>query len=164
VIDKIIEQIIKRVNALDSRVSHLERLEQAMADNRGWVGGSWQRDPLRLGYSERIARQWSNESLPSGNSDVNDSVVPSGEIWIITSIAFEYGGTPPPTAVTVRLSDGVKVYSYWAQAAPASAISYGREGYWVLRPGDKLSLRVVGAAAGHYLRGWATGFRVDIDQ
>lgn len=133
------------------------------ARNLGWVSAAWQKDPLRFGYSAHIYRAWSNLNLPAGNSTQADTAVPAGEIWVITNIAMRYEGTAP-TFMTMQINDGVTTYHLFRQLAPTTLAVYDRQGWWVLAPGHNLEIRVIGATLNDDLYGYATGFRVDIDQ
>ena len=131
------------------------------ARNYGLVGGLFQKDPIRLGYSSRVRRTWSDTSLDAGDNEVNNSVVPADEIWIIPSFSFRYVGTVP-TKVRWQIKAGGTDYQIKDQLSPASGRVYHVRGPWVLSEDDVLSLKVFGATANDDLYGYAWGHRVDI--
>lgn len=159
-----IDELLRRSEALARRIERLETLENNMAQNHGYVNAAWQKDPIRLGYSDVIRVAITNTSLPAGASSNDSAVVPAGEIWIITNITVAYSGTVAGVALATRIVDtGASSWMLWDQRGLTSGIFYDRQGWWVLKPGEKLRVDVTGATLNDdvYLR--AVGTRVDID-
>lgn len=136
---------------------------KVQARNYGLVSGAFQKDPIRFGYSGVVARFWSNTNLAAGTNDVDDSAVPAGEIWIITSFAFNYIGTSPAQCRRTLVIGGT-VYRIDTVQTPTSNVIYGLQSWWVLEPGNYLRVSTTGATATDDLYCYATGFQVDIDQ
>lgn len=133
------------------------------AQSYGWISSAWQKDPLRIGLSGRVAETWSNSALSAGTNNVDDGAVPSGEYWVVTNFAWAYVGTVP---TAIRRGILVSSSPYWLDEVTsiASNIRNGLQGYWVLSPGDTLRVTVLGATLNDSLSAFALGFRVDIDQ
>lgn len=163
-LDDLFGELVGRIETLTSRVDDLERLEHAMAQNHGWIGGAWQKDPLRLGYSGQILRVWSNTALSAGNVDVDDSAVPTGELWVITNFSASYTGTVTNVSLRFTIKSGASRYTIYHQGGLSSALYVDRQGLWILKAGDILSVRVLNATLNDDLNAEAIGYRVDIDQ
>ena len=135
-----------------------------MAQNHGWIGGAWHKDPLRFGYSDTVNRAFSDTNLAGGSSVFADNDVPAGEIWIITNITVIYVGTIAGVGMRPRIYDGSASYDLWESNPTASNRAEGRSGWWILIPGHSLRVFVTGATAGDDAYCYATGFRMDSDQ
>lgn len=157
-------ELQRQINQLKDRLDELERQEYAMAQNHGWVGAAWQKDPIRFGYSELITEGVDNTSLAAGSNNLDTGTVPAGEIWVITNIAIRYDGTVSSVSLTVALIIDTVLMGIFGQKPPVSTVWYDRQGWWVLDAGDYIRLEVGGATMNDdaYLR--VVGFRVDIDQ
>lgn len=129
----------------------------------GWINAAWQKQPLIFGYSGDILRLASNTNLAAGTNQVNDSAVPAGEIWVVTSLSMAYVGTVP-TSIRLSIVAATVAYRLFQQNAPVSDMAYDRQGYWIMQEGDNLRCTVLGATAGDDLFFWVNGFRLDIDQ
>ncbi len=162
-IEDILADLQRQIDRLQSQLDELQTQEGNLANNYGYVNGAWQKDPLTIGYSDTVLRSWSNLNLAAGANTVSDSAVPAGEIWIITNIATWYIGTITGVVLTARINSGGSQYVIFRQSPIVSDTIYDRQGYWVLKPGDNLEIRVTNATLNDDAFGTAIGFRVDID-
>ena len=136
---------------------------QGLVGEHGWISGAWQKNPLAFGYSERLSGRIFDTALVAGTTILQVSVVPAGEIWVLTSVAMLYIGTSP-TYIQMFINDTVALELIARQPAPVSDQLYDRQGWWVLKAGDNVGYAVVGATLNDDLYGYYFGFRVDIDQ
>jgi hypothetical protein len=127
----------------------------------GWVNGAWNKLPMLFGYSDIVYQNWGTNNLPAGDSNYDSSAVPSGKIWIITNLAMGYTGTTP-TNITMRINRSGVYPLIFRQTSPVSNVWYDRQGWWVLKSGDKLNVDVSGATSSNALWAQAIGFAVDI--
>jgi hypothetical protein len=156
--------LMRRIEALEKRLASLETLENYMTQNYGYVGGAWQKDPIRLGYSGTVRRSWSNTTLAAGDNNVDDSAVPDGEIWVITNIAARYVGTVSGVIlrpyVVIAAGTGY-VLTQWDTLV--SQTYYSWQGKIVLMAGDYLRIGVSSATLNDDVAAIAVGWRVDTD-
>ena len=134
------------------------------ARNYGLVGGAFQKDPIRIGYSSTVAEALSDTNLGAGPNNLDSTPVPEGEIHIMTNLAFQYAGTITGVSLmpSVILNSGVYPADY--KTPVVSGAWYIVQGWWVLRKDDWVRLNIVGATATDDANLRITGFRVDIDQ
>lgn len=59
------------------------------AYNYSLVGGAFQKDPIRLGYSGDKSEQVYEGSADAGTNTLYGSVVPAGEIWVVETISAQ---------------------------------------------------------------------------
>lgn len=131
--------------------------------DHGWIGAAWQKQPLNIGVSAPLFRRFSTGTLPAGNSFLSDTAVPAGEIWQITTFAFQYYGTNPTHVDYIVYGDGADIYLHTQQTVVSDKF-YALPGQVTLGAGDYLKLRVVGATLNDDLTATACGRRIDIDQ
>jgi len=141
----------------------LESASKGPVGPHGWVGGAWQKNPLLLGYSGRIAFQAYDPNLSADYSTLYASVVPPGEIHVVTNIAIRYDGATSTMIMCGGLYDGIFV-PLLVQSSPVSVTWYPLFSNIILAPGDSLLLTILGATLNDdaYMR--HSGYRVDIDQ
>jgi hypothetical protein len=131
--------------------------------NKGYVSAAWQKDPIRFGYSDALKYTISNSNLAAGASTTDGSLVPTGEFWVITNLSMNTISVTI-TRVDCRLVIDGTTLTIFNIVPPTTNVLNDRQGWWVLGPGDKASVRVYTATAGDDVYLYATGFKVDIDQ
>lgn len=129
----------------------------------GWISGVWQKNPLLFGLSDTYDARISDTDLDEGTNTLAGTVIPTGEICVLTSMAFFYAGTAP-TRVYVYATIDSSARRLYGQESPASQVLYDRQGWWVLGPGDRITIVVEGATATDNLYLDMIGFTIDIDQ
>lgn len=134
------------------------------ARNYGWVSGAFQKDPLRIGYSGNVRQVWANANLSAGTNNVDSNAVPSGDLWHILSLAFQYLGTSPTQVNFQQRDPAVASYNLKSVASPVSGLWYPLGTPILLAPTELLRIQVLGATAGDDLNAAAVGYRIDIDQ
>jgi hypothetical protein len=162
--DELIEGLVRKVMALQSRVDSLERLEHAMAQNHGYIGGAWQKDPISFGYSAQITGNFSNTNLSAGSNTLSGDTVPAGEIWVITNISVQYSGTVTSVILQAVLLMNSISMPVGVAAPPVSGVNNPFQGWWVLAAGDIPRAVCSNATSGDDMYLVYSGFRVDIDQ
>lgn len=70
--------------ALPSGTNEIGKIQ---ARNYGYVAGSFQKDPIRIGYSGDKSQQVSELTHASGTRPLTGDTVPSGEIWVVEAIS-----------------------------------------------------------------------------
>lgn len=128
-----------------------------------WIFPRWYKQPMMFGYSALKTDTVSDTTLAAGTVTLNGATVSAGEIWVITNISMVYIGTVP-TSIEAVMYDGSTAHILFNQLAPASGQYYDRQGWWVVVAGDNLRYVIYGATLNDDFYGWATGFRMDIDQ
>lgn len=162
-LDDLLGDMISRIEGLARRVSDLEKLEDAMAQNHGWIAGAWQKDPLRLGYSGDKTETVTQKAT-AGTNILVGTAVPAGEIWIVQSVSA-FNGTSATTRVALYASiNGNDVALAQAGAGVAALINTIWTGSIVLSEGDTVRAALAGCTLNDdiYLNYHAV--RVDIDQ
>jgi hypothetical protein len=136
---------------------------QGLVGPHGWVSGAWQKSALPFGPSGTVTRSFSNTSLPAGTSIKDDSIVPAGELWVITVvIAVMFSATITSMYPMVKVGG---IYArIFSENAPITTYRYDRQCQVVLMPGDNLAIGVVGATLNDDVYMDALGYRMDIDQ
>lgn len=134
-----------------------------MGNNHAWINGSWQKQPLLLGYSSILRSRTSNTNLSAGANTLTLGPVPSGELWVLTSIGIQYGGTVAGVTMYVTLSDGTNL---WSENSITSGKYYNFPGPGpvILEPGESISLHIYGATATDDARFHISGWIVETDQ
>jgi hypothetical protein len=127
----------------------------------GWDGSQWRKLTLQFGYTGIYVSQVVNTNLAAGTNNLSDTAVPAGEIHVITNILIRYVGTPP-TQIAARIVSGAVIVDLFVVRSPVSAVSYDRQGWWVLGPGDVLRLSITGATATDDALIDIAGFRMTI--
>ncbi len=139
-------------------------LGDVQARNKGWVSAAWQKDPLRIGYSGVIRGFFSNTALAAGTNNIDGTAVPAGEIWRLDNISVSYIGTVTNVRLYAILLSSAVEYLLYEQQPPVSIQEYDRQGNWILEPGEKIRLKVVGATLNDDAFLQYVGMRIDIDQ
>ena len=134
---------------------------KGLVGSHGYVGGAWQKNPILLGYSDRLLISVSNEALAAGYNVLDIDPVPAGWVWVVTHFAIMYGGTSPD-AVDIYICDAATAVFIYRQHSPDSWRLYDRQGWWVLREEDFIRYYVYGATLNDNLYGYANGFKVQL--
>ena len=104
----------------------------------------------------------SNLSLPTGSSSLYSDAVPSGKIWIVSSVSVRYIGSTASDIYVMMVLAGTAVMVF-AQKPPSNAVSYDRQGWWILQPGDNILWGVSNATLNDDLNGYATICELDLN-
>jgi hypothetical protein len=137
--------------------------QSVQANNYGLVGGSQQKDPIRLGYSAIQAEEVVNLSAASGGNTLTGATVPAGEIWVIKFAEASNSNTANSNTKIRANIDGVALVLV-ENTTPIQGIWDIWNGEIVLAEGDNVYARLMGCALNDdiYLR--YAGIRIDIDQ
>ena len=139
-----VEEELRR---LQMQINDLRVRTNNMGNNHAWINGSWQKQPLLLGYSDVLRARASNTDLSTGYNALTLGPVPSGELWVLTSISVLYaGGSVSGVTMYIVLSDGTTL---WSEHSITSAKYYNFPGPGpvILEPGESILLHIYGAIA-----------------
>lgn len=151
-----------QVNASGHLIVDQETDPSTVAQNYGYVGGAWQKDPIRFGPSDTVSEKKYEMDLPGGSSSLLGTAVPTGEVHVITQASILYLGTSP-TNIDIRANIGGVDIIITRQPSPVSNVMYDRQGWWVLAAGDYMKAAVDGATLHDNLYLWYSGFKIDVD-
>lgn len=159
--DLVLEQLILKVNELQGRISHLERLEAVMGEY-GWIGGAWQKQPLLLGYSGDKTQN-ATASASTGTNTLNGDSVPAGEIWIVQAISANEATNAPSSLELQVVVNGIAIPLFTETVFAAGKFS-NWSGEVVLSEGDNVRAVYGGSTSGNALSLRYHAVRIDIDQ
>jgi hypothetical protein len=127
--------------------------------SHGWDGSGWHKDPLRLGFSEQYL-ELEEGTGDGGNLEQNFTVVPAGEVWIVTAFScFPVSGAHG-SAVVMRIYDGTDNHTFRVAPSLAQNTSLVCPTPLVLVEGDKLRVVWISAANGDEFRAYANGRKI----
>lgn len=128
----------------------------------GRISSAWQKLSMLWGFSDYLSEGLVDTNLSAGFNALDGTVVPSGEVWVITTGAIMYVGTSP-TAIQIVPDVNSVACPCLYQASPTSAIWYCVNGTFILAEGDKFRARVDGATAGDDLYLRYNGYKMEVD-
>src|SRR5512139_2034280 len=127
---------------VDSLPAGSALIGDVQARNLGWVSATWQKDPMRFGYSGQVVEAVVDNNLDAGDNTVLSTSVPAGEVHVITNIGITYAGTVAGVALAVLMNLSGVASRLFGQAPPVSVQLYDRQGWWVLAPGSYIYLAI----------------------
>lgn len=156
----------EEIRKLQMQINDLRVRTNDMGNNHAWINGSWQKQPLLLGYSDVLRARTSNTNLSAGYNTLTLGPVPSGELWVLTSIAMQYGPNVSGVVIQAAIYDGSNETSLYSQANLVAGVYYNFPGPGpvILVPGDYLRMNITGATATDDARFHVSGWIVDTDQ
>jgi hypothetical protein len=92
-----------------------------------------------------IGNNLENLTLSAGVNNLDSSAVPTGKIWIITSIVMIYTGTVATVILRAQLIRSSTIIRLFGVNTPTSGLPYDRQGHWVLMAGDVLRMSITNA-------------------
>lgn len=105
------------------------------------------RDVSQPAFSEAIRQRLAGTVSTSGQLDIYGNTVPSGHVWMITTVGFQYTGTPPAVCLN-STHDGSYPYPLARYASPSSGSWNVWTGTVWLAPGMRVHWRFANATAG----------------
>lgn len=133
------------------------------AANHGLVGGSFQKDPIRLGYSGLAVETITDLNATTGANTLTTTVVPAGEIHIVEALSCRDNDNATTRVMFWVSVDGTNVIiKFEATAAAAAWIIW--TGAITLNPGDSITASWTGCTLNDDLTLRYTARRIDIDQ
>ena len=127
----------------------------------GWDGSQWRKLPLLFGYSDRYAERVGPVTAVSGTNQLDLSTVPSGEIWVITSISA-WASSSNISRVDLRVIVGSDVFVLKATGYSTAYHTVDWQGTIILAAGDYIRVQFSGASGGEALDAWAVGYKMKI--
>jgi hypothetical protein len=159
----ILEEMQRQIDELARQMDELRTQEYNMAQNHGWIGGAWQKDPLADGYSGKKNQIVSNTNAAAGDNVLTSDTVPAGEIWNLQSIRA-YNANNAPSAIVLYMSDGSADYYLNFTLSIGANVSLIWTGKFTMAPGEVLKAYFGGCTAGDDIHLIYSAVRVDIDQ
>lgn len=150
------------IDASKRLVVAIASIVAADAQMHGHVGGAWQKQPLIWGYSDVVEERVLDANCSAGTDSVQTTVVPAGEVHVITSLAMYVASGTCGNLVAYK-NDGVASYELVGQTSPTSSQIYDRQGFYVLGPSDSIVVYGFNLTAGDDLCVIVTGYKMDID-
>lgn len=132
--------------------------------NRGLWGYDktrWRKLALVWGFSDTYGEKIQNTNLSVGSNSVSGSVVPAGEVWVVSHVLIIYTGTSP-TFIRGQALLGAVYVDLFRQPSPVSGQSYSRQLSISMKAGDKVLATVSGATAGDALEAWFAGYKMAV--
>ncbi len=136
---------------------------KGLVGGHGWIGGAWQKSPLPLGYSGIISEEVSDLTLDEGNNVLGGTVVPAGEVWVISAASIKYVGDTATALTLFAFVDSVPTRLIY-QVDPTSGAIYLITGQFILAEGDYMQYNVATATANDDGILDYMGYSFDIDQ
>lgn len=132
------------------------------AQNMGWYGGAWHKQPVTIGYSENLDAVIS-AALSSATERVYGTTVPAGEVWVVTQICLSC--THAATFIDMRkyIDLGFLGVVYRVSGAVANGF-YDRTLNLILPPGQRLAVHVEGSTIGANINVWYSGYKFVVNQ
>jgi len=144
----------------------IEVTQQTPADlltgSHGYIGGSWQKNPILLGISDVGAEQVSALTVAGGGGYVYGTAVPSGEVWLVQTAVLICSTAAATRGLLIPEVNGIQVCLLEDPGA-ASGYYMTWVGQIALAPGDKMGGYVLTAASGNTIWLRYQYIRIDID-
>jgi len=113
----------------------------------GWNGSRWHKNPIQLGFAEIYREHVEELSAVASTDDLQSSVVPGSELWVITNIAA-YDVNTDITAIELLVRDGVSWYGLMRYMPTAAGDWLQWSGRLLLGPGEWIYALFTGTVAG----------------
>ena len=127
----------------------------------GWNGTTWVKLPLVFGYYEQYLEQVTNLNASTGDNWLNGSVVPAGEIWVVTA-ATASNEDAACARIQMFIYDGAKHYAMGSVTNPVADQSLVFAGQVILNPGNRFVVRMRGVTAGNDLYFDINGYKMKV--
>ena len=127
----------------------------------GWNGTAWVKNGVAFAYSDVYGE---TESIPvtgAGNNKMTFSVVPAGEMWVITNISAS-STTNEPTACYLDAAIDGAIRVLVRGPYPTAGLTTDWRGQIYLKEGDYVRVTFTGCVAGKWVGAWATGYKVKV--
>jgi len=133
------------------------------AQNHGWIGAAWQKNPLLLGYSGDTSEVVTNTNADAGLNTLSGAAVPAGEIWVVEAIGVRNVNKASSRSWIYVTTNGNNTYLSDQVAAAAGQFTVWA-GAITLSEGDKVQALIYGCDAGDDIKMHYHARRIDIDQ
>lgn len=144
-----------------TKVTSISGLAQ-QAQNEGYYSDAWQKDPIRLGYSDTVDEAKSDTNLGAGTNNLDSTPVPSGEIWIITNVIIRIASTTITRLIPSFEKSG-ESYPLDDIITPTANIWLPYSLYTILNEEDLIRVSCYNASAGDDMYLSYMGFKIDLD-
>ena len=113
-----------------------------------------------FGYYDRYSEEI-RETTTDGAITGSGSVVPAGEVWVVTSLAVRHND-PAARALGLFLHDGTSSRMISYQAGVAQWVTLDKQGWWVLKEGDSIRGTAYALAANKRVELYILGFKMKV--
>ena len=118
---------------------------------------------LIFGYNDQYAEVVSSTNAVVGTNELLGTVVPSGEVWVVTA-ALAFDVQTAASAICIGLYDGSEYYYAIREKSPAAASPVNLVSTYVMKPGDKALGRFFGCVAGDDIYAHFLGYKMKLSQ
>ena len=151
------------VSALPALATGTNVIGKIQANSYGLVGGAFQKDPIRLGYSDVKTEQVVDLTASAGTNTLFGSTVPAGEIWVLEAVCA-YDLDNAIDRITIWGYDGGISFVLEDQAT----VGAGQRVFWTgaltLSEDGKVFTTLTGVTLNDDIYLKFHGRRIDIDQ
>jgi len=109
-----------------------------------------------------VGEKLQDDDLAEGSNNLLGTVVPAGEIWIIQNATILCSGTSPSKLAILLATATGTLCLRWV-ASPVADDYYTWTGTCILKEGERMQGRVLGATAGDMLFFRYAGYRMEIE-
>jgi hypothetical protein len=127
----------------------------------GHDGSQWRKLALLWGYSDVYAETESNSDADAGVNYLTFGAVPSGEVWVVTSVV---GVNATTAACNIVIAPVIDSAERWVKHTVYAAVTryVDWHGYLVLAAGDYLRLAFAACIAGDSIAAHACGYKMSV--
>jgi hypothetical protein len=125
----------------------------------GWISDAWQKDPLRFGFSEQYLER-ETDTGDGSDLDMDFSVVPAGEVWVVTAFACVPVSDDHVNVVFMGIYNGAISLEFAHEPSLALDTALQVPLQLILIEGDNLRVRWESAANGDVFYAWANGYKM----
>ena len=128
----------------------------------GWDGTQWRRLNLLWGFYDRLVARAYTESATAGTNTLAISAVPTGQVYVATSLAAVDLNNAPTYIALVLIAGGVE-YQLLRTAAPAAGVVVSLQGQIVAKAGDVLRANLGGCTLNDDIYFWVAGYIMQVN-
>ena len=125
----------------------------------GWDGAAWRRLNLLFGYHAPYSEYIAVNNVPAGNYDMHFSVVPAGEVWVITAL-YAICNQALADGIVFSPTIGGTTVSLVQHKPAAASIGFNWSGWLTLRQGDFARFVFCTCALNDDVRGSVAGYKM----
>ena len=126
-----------------------------------WDGTVWRKQPMMFGYSDRYSEVESSVNVAAGSHNLDFTVVPAGEIWVVNAISARCS-TANPSSISVLLNLGGNTHYLLVQTTVVAWIPEIALGAFVLKEGDFVRATFAGCSLNDDIYAQASGYKMSI--
>ena len=113
-----------------------------------------------LSFESTVQDYQTDASLSAGAAELRSGLVPTGKLWVITTVSWEYVGTPP-ARMLLQLNNGSSNYTLAEWTGITSGLNYQYTGQLYIPASGYLRLYMLSATLNDDASLSMTGYQVD---